>query len=429
MRPEVSLGRIFIVLLIGLVISPSLATNGMNMIGYNIRSSGMGGADVAVDSDCSGASGNPAALCLLTPRSISAGISLLMPSLNVSNTNMGLDLDGESQIFPLPYLAYAQRMGSTSPWTLGIDIYAQGGMGVDFQGFPTGATTTDTFSSRVMYLRATAAAKYSVTENLSLGLSAIAGYAGMDFSMFPETVSGMDVEGLSSLGYSGRFGVHYKLCDRISVGAQYTSETELNLDGGDLTLNFGSMGGKVLYEAAMEDFTWPQEAELGFTVQAAPSILFAADVKWINWSGAMDVVYLVATNPPSGFPENPFPDGMGGYTNRMPFQMKWEDQWVYALGVEYSLNNEHALRFGFNYGKNPVPDENLSPLFPAIVESHGTLGYGLDLGQWSIDAAYEHAFENMQTNMNDDPMVNPFGPGISVSHSQNTFHLGAGFSF
>ncbi len=342
---------------------------------------------------------------------------------------MGLDLDVESEIFPLPYLAYAQRMGSTSPWVLGLDIYAQGGMGVDFKGFPTGATTTDTFNSRVMYLRATAVAKYSVTENLSLGLSAIAGYAAMNFSMFPETVSGMDVEGLSSLGYSGRFGVHYRICDKISAGAQYTYETELNLDNGDLTLNFGSMGGKAQYEAAMEGFNWPQEAEFGFTVQASPSLLFATDVKWINWSDAMDVVYLVASNPPSGFPAAPFPDGLGGYTDRMAFQMKWEDQWVYALGAEYSVNNEHTLRIGYNYGKNPVPDENLSPLFPAIVEHHGTLGYGLDFGQWSLDAAYEHAFENTQTNMNDDPMVNPFGSGISVSHSQNTFHLGASCSF
>ena len=65
----------------------------------------------------------------------------------------------------------------------------------------------------------------------------------------------------------------------------------------------------------------------------------------------------------------------------------------------------------------------------AIVENHGTLGYGLNLGQWSLDAAYEHAFENTQTNLNDDPMVNPFGPGITVSHSQNTFHLGASLSF
>ncbi|HEJ83666.1 MAG TPA: aromatic hydrocarbon degradation protein, partial [Desulfobacteraceae bacterium] len=39
-----------------------MATNGMNMIGYNIRSSGMGGADAAIAGDCSGSACNPATL-------------------------------------------------------------------------------------------------------------------------------------------------------------------------------------------------------------------------------------------------------------------------------------------------------------------------------------------------------------------------------
>ncbi|MCK5115784.1 MAG: hypothetical protein KAR44_04240 [Candidatus Aegiribacteria sp.] len=55
-----------------------------------------------------------------------------------------------------------------------------------------------------------------------------------------------------------------------------TQTRELNLDGGDLTLNFGSMGGKVVYEAATENFTWPQEAELGFRfTQASLKDIFA----------------------------------------------------------------------------------------------------------------------------------------------------------
>ena len=45
-------------------------------------------------------------------------------------------VDGEDQIFPLPYIAYASRLGETSPWTLGFDFFAQGGMGVDFDNYP-----------------------------------------------------------------------------------------------------------------------------------------------------------------------------------------------------------------------------------------------------------------------------------------------------
>lgn len=342
---------------------------------------------------------------------------------------MGLDLDGESQVFPLPSLAYSTRPSMGSKWILGVEAYAQGGMGVDFQNFPTSATTSDELMSNVMFMRLTGAVSYEVSDAFSVGLSAITGYAGMDFSMFPESQGGIDVEGLSDIGYAGRIGMHYSMCDRISLGAVYTTETALELDGGTATMNFGSQGGKVEYDARMLDFTWPAELEFGIAVQPGSSFLIAADAKMVSWSDAIGVVGLEVSNPPEGFPGNPFPDGQGGYSNTTDFQMNWEDQWAYALGIEYSINPVHTMRAGFNHGKSPVPDMYLSPLFPAIVEQHITAGYGVDLGQWNLDLAYEHGFEKTQTNNNSDQMANPFGPGINVDHSQNTIHFQTSYSF
>jgi long-chain fatty acid transport protein len=408
----------------------SLATNGMNMIGYSVRSSGMGGADAAVSSSFSGVAGNPATMGKLDNRGIAAGVSLLMPNLNASNKATGLDLDGEDQLFPLPYLAYTQKPCADSPWILGLEAYAQGGMGVEFLNFPTGATTTDKISSNVMYMRLTGAASYQVSDKLTLGLSAIGGYAKMEFAMFPGSPGGMDVTDLTDTGLAGRFGVQYKVCDRMTLGAVYTSEASLDLTGGNAAINFGeSAGGVVDYKAQMNNFAWPQEAEFGFTFQPASNLLVAVDTKWINWSSTMGIVELEVSDPPEGFPAAPFPNGQGGYTGTMLFQMNWDDQMVYALGLEYTVNKMNTVRAGFNYGKNPVPDNNLSPLFPAIVEKHVTVGYGLDLGNLGFDLAYELGLENTRTNNNTNQMVNPFGPGIAVSHSQNTVHFETSYSF
>ncbi len=416
-------------LLVVAATAPAMATNGMNMIGYNVRSSGMGGADVAIDTDCSGTACNPATLGRQRPRSAAIGLSLLMPQLNTSNDAFGVDVDGEDQIFPLPYLAYAQRLGENSPWTLGIDLFAQGGMGVDFQDYPTLFGTVDKVESQVRYGRLTAAASYQVNDRFSLGFGAMAGYADIKFSLFPDTYSpgmdgtpgtmddfpGIDADGISGFGFAGRLGAHYKVNDMISLGIQWTSEAALDLDGGDLTLNFGMA--KATYEAEMKDFTWPQEVEFGLAVQATPALLLAADAKWIDWANAIDVVTVKGTNP-----DIPAPAEI-----ELPFNMKWEEQWVFAVGAEYVLTPQHTVRVGYNYGKNPIPDKNLSPLFPAIVEHHLTLGYGYTASKWAIDLAYEHAFENEQTNdaMPGDPeaIANPFGPGVTVSHSQNTVHF------
>lgn len=410
----------------------ALATNGMNMIGYSVRSSGMGGADAAADGSFAGVAGNPATMGKLSDRGIAIGISLLMPKLNVSNEamGMGLDLDGEDQIFPLPALAYTQRLGSDSPWILGFEAYAQGGMGVEFKNFPTSATTSDKISSNVMFMRFTAATSYQVNEALTLGLAAIGGYAKMDFAMFPDGPGGMDVTDMTNMGFAGRFGIQYKVCDKISLGAVYTSEAALDLEGGNAAINFGSAAGGIIdYAAEMKDFAWPQEAEFGIAFQPNSNWLIAVDTKWIDWESSMDVVTLEVSDPPAGYPAAPFPDGQGGSTNLMPFQMKWESQLVYALGIEYAINEMNTVRAGFNYGKNPVPADYLSPLFPAIVEKHVTLGYGLNLGNLGFDLAYELGLENTQTNNNDNAMVNPFGAGTTVSHSQNTIHFETAYSF
>ncbi|RLB13673.1 MAG: hypothetical protein DRG82_15240 [Deltaproteobacteria bacterium] len=36
----------------------------------------------------------------------------------------------------------------------------------------------------------------------------------------------------------------------------------------------------------------------------------------------------------------------------------WDNQWVFALGVQYRPVGKLALRAGFNYGKNPVNEHN-----------------------------------------------------------------------
>ena len=89
----------------------------------------------------------------------------------------------------------------------------------------------------------------------------------------------------------------------------------------------------------------------------------------------------------------------------------WENQDVYSLGAEYRIN-ELALRFGYNYGKNPIKPKSdstvvssASPatngdvvntfnhvMFPAITETHYTIGAGYQFNQAvSADLALTYA--------------------------------------
>jgi len=425
------------VLLGAFAVAPAGATNGMDMIGYGTRSIGMGGADVAVAGDAGNVSGNPAAVSEASPSSANIGLTVLMPKMSLThNTPAGPDsVDGEAQYFTMPQIGYVHRVGG-GPLALGFGLYAQGGMGVDFQNVSTGMGNTDELTSQVSFMRFNPLLSYKVSDAVTLGATAMIGYSQCKFSLYPGTYSpgpdgtpgtgddfgGMIVKGLNSFGFAGRVGAQVKVGPMVRLGAMYTSESTIKLDGGTARLNFGAM--KVDYDAELQDFTWPQEFEAGVAVTPAQGLTVAFDVKWINWSAAIDQPKLKISNPNmAGVPTTPF---AGGTSDTQIFDMAWKDQWVYALGVEYAINAMNTLRAGFNYGKSPVPDANLNPLFPATVEKHLTLGYGLTLGQWGINLAYEHAFENTQINNN---AANMFGPGLEVSHSQNTVSLDATYRY
>ena len=410
--------------LLAAVAVPAGATNGMDMIGYGTRSIGMGGADVALDGDAANVSGNPAVVSKAVPNSANVGLTVLMPDLKYQDPYQ--EVDGESQQFFMPSLGYVHTSAG-SPWSFGIGAYAQGGMGVDFQDVMTPAGTMDELTSEVGYLRINPLVAYKVNNDLSVGATVMIGYTMMKFSMFPETPganSGLDVKDLTSWGYAAKVGAQYKIGPQWSFGATYTTEAKIDMDGGTATLNFGPMGGKVEYDAEMTDFTWPQEFEAGVAYTPIKGLTIAADVKWINWAATIDQPKLVVSNPPAGFPATPFPsaDGQQMASDTAAFDMGWDDQWVYAIGAEYAINAVHTVRAGFNYGNNPVPDDKLNPLFPAIPTTHLTLGYGANLGKWSLDLAYEHAFEEEQTSSN------PQMP-IEIAHSQNTVSIGATYRY
>lgn len=401
-------------LLGALAAAPAGATNGMNMIGYSTRATGMGGADVAVDSDASAVGGNPAVISTASPSSATVQITPLMPVLNYKDP--ANDVDGDRQIFPMPMLGYVHKIGAT-PWSVGVGVFAQGGMGVKFEDVMTQAGTTDEMTSLVQFMRLNPVVAYKVNDQFNVGATVMVGYAMVKMSMFPATEGGFKVEDLASFGYAGRIGAQYKPTESLRIGATYTTKSSIDLDGGTATLNFGTMGGTqdvfVKYDAAIEDFTWPQEIEAGVAYLPMKGVTLAADVKWINWSATLDKPQLKLSNPNVAVPP-----GYEAMTNE--FDMGWDDQLVFAVGAEYAINAMHTVRAGVNYGKNPVPDANLNPLFPAIPEFHATLGYGLNMGKWLVDAAFEHAFEKSQKNS-----MMP----IEIAHSQNTFSLAVSYLY
>lgn len=399
----------------GVASAPAVATNGMNLEGYGPLGMSLGGASMAYDSGMAAMMNNPATLALTVPGSQLA-IALHHLGPDVAVTGMA-DSDGTSYF--MPAMGWGKKDG---PLTYGVGLFAQGGMGTEYgKDSPFSMGTGQEVRSELGVGRLIFPLAYEVNPKLAVGASLDFVWAMLDVGMaadrnqvFGMTNGAMDI-GPGNVayigftddsdftgkakghGWAGKLGLAYKATPELTLGASYHSKTSLS----DMETS-ASGAGMAVYNGATElmsstgkmtvvDFQWPETWAVGLAWQATPKLMVAADVRRIEWAGAMENFRMVYNGTPMTMPQ------------------EWDNQNVYALGLQYRVNDRLGVRVGYNYGKNPVPDAWLNPLFPATVERHYTTGFDYRVSdKGCVAAALSYAPEVEDVN----------GAGMEVTHGQ-----------
>jgi long-chain fatty acid transport protein len=210
-------------------------------------------------------------------------------------------------------------------------------------------------------------------------------------------------------GFAGKLGFTFQATPELSIGGVYQNETALgDLKATGATLSAGNAGGTLGSfhgDIKVRDFQWPTTIGLGMAYKASDAVLVVADVKQLQWSGVMKDFKMTFSS-----------DAMGDLDVVMP--QDWDDQTVVQLGVGYQVNPSWTLRAGYNHASNPVPDDTVSPLFPAIVETHYTFGAGYAINQAS-DVNFSYTLAPEVTVTGSGSMNN----GMKISHSQSNWQL------
>jgi long-chain fatty acid transport protein len=212
-------------------------------------------------------------------------------------------------------------------------------------------------------------------------------------------------------GLAGKLGFTFKANDKLTIGGAYHTKTDISdmetsntgahlaFYQGDQVFGTYEWTGKI----TIKDFQWPATTAIGAAYQATPKLMLVGDVKHIAWSDVMKDFNMTFT-------------GAGATDGTVDFTIpqNWKDQTVIQVGGQYQVNDKLAVRAGYNYGKNPVPDDKLQPLFPATPEKHYTLGAGYKLdnkNSFGASVAYAPEVENTST-------VSPETGSVEVTHSQ-----------
>ncbi|OGT06673.1 MAG: hypothetical protein A2143_13155 [Gallionellales bacterium RBG_16_57_15] len=439
---------------VGMMASPlAYATNGMLMEGYGPISTGMGGASMAFDNGTAGMANNPATLGLMADGEsrLDLAVGGLHPDIVSRMTGMP-NADSGGTAYYMPAAGWVKKQGAL---TYGVGVFAQGGMGTEYTATDWVSAGAGPSRSEVGIGNLIVPVSYNVTPDFNIGGSLDLVWSGMDLQMAmsaPQmgalaasgnlTASGAGAAGLpfflggannvgyfnftdgsdftgeaSSTGWAGKLGMTYKVNKQLTVGATYhfkTSLGDMSASGAKMSMidNGGTMGGPAgaVYtltgNVSIVNFQFPETYGIGMAVQATDNLMVAVDYKRIGWAGVMKDFHMTFSST-----------DMGGLNMDMKMPQNWKDQDVFNIGFAYKASPDLTLRAGANLANNPIPDNTVNPLFPAIIKNHYTLGAGYTMGKVSeINASLAYV-----------PEVTVTAPaaagGYSIDHSQLNWQL------
>jgi long-chain fatty acid transport protein len=387
------------------------ATNGDSLEGVGAVSEALGGTGVAAPQDgLTAIVNNPAGLAIApgadNPEA-TVGLTLFQPVVNAKIITPGGTLSGGSDdpLSLIPFFGYSHPVNEKV--FLGFGAFGVSGMGVDYRGQgwdldgnPANGYEGDIYS-KYSSLKVAPAVSFKVTDALALGAALHGNYSTLDLD-----------QGETDDGSAGAaIGASYRLGD-LQLGASYTTPQKSTFED---VYNFDAFSG----DTQKDDLALEQPAvyAAGVAWEANDKLLLEFNAKYLPWGDSE------------------------GYED-----FDWENQWVYVLGAQYKATEKLDLRAGFNYAANPIREHagwdpngmtsvqgTAIPVFgyemfrivgfPAIVESHLTLGFGYQLTEsLALNVAYAHVFEN-------DITSSSIGDAIQLESTLSEDSLGIGLAW
>jgi long-chain fatty acid transport protein len=393
---------LLIIIAMLLISANAFATNGMRMIGFGPVQNSMGGVSVGLPLDGAVILTNPAGMSVL-PGRIDFGASYFVPSVEYKATgagpgvvvNDGATIDSDRGGSPVP--AFGLIIPINDKLRFGIGAYGVAGMGVDYaQNLYSGVTYTS-----YSQMRFAPGLSYKINDIVSVGAVVNIMYATMEFNAGGPTQQ--PHMGASSFGYGATLGVLVKPIDMIQIGLAYETKSYFQ----DFSFNTSAGADKI-------EFNQPSAATIGLGIKPIKDLLIGFDVQWIRWS---------ETNGQN------MPKYSANISSAMPWNMDWSDQFVYKVGVQYTVHPMVALRAGYNYGKMPLNSdrafENMA--FPAVAEHHFTAGVGLNLTKQftiNIGGTYSPVAKISGSNMMQQGIVS-----YETQMSQYSIDMGISYTF
>lgn len=374
---------------LGSLTSLSATAAGFQLAEYSATGLGRAYAGEAAMADNASAQfRNPAMLTYLDGTQVSTGMIYVDPNVDVDGMNTTTKAPTSSKDFAdaavIPNFYLSHQLNDNV--YLGLALSSNFGMHTKLDDSFKGTQFGNEAS--VMTMEINPNIGYKINDQFSVG-------AGVRYVMGEGSIGAKASGGLAPEGTTLKYmkgddtawgwqaGAAWQINDDNRIGFNYRSEVDLNLEGHAEGLGFNIYSGNpnildmVKYPGSMA-LTLPATAELASFHQLTDKVAVHASINWTDWS---TFEKLEANIPSLTKP------------NQLVKQENWEDNYRFAVGATYQLNNKTQLRSGIAYDTAAVSDANRTITIPETDRFWLSLGAGYEYSEnLTLDAGLTYIF-------------------------------------
>ena len=406
---------LFLLLVAGLV--SFVHGSGFLIYEHGASAMAMAGAFVSIANNPSAIFHNPAGIAFLNGTQIYAGTTLITSKGSLSLPNWPdpnfKTVDQQSQWF-YPSTFYISHKFSDRV-AAGFGFFSPYGLGTKWpKDYPLRFISYRD-DMKTFFFNPALALKLSENFSLGFGVSYIYSTVSfdlvrlVDLSVFNPFLKSYEVPiNLEGSGDSWGFnaGALYK-GENFSFGFNWRSGFKIKFEG-DLALDLANIPAvvKQLFPTSATgetSFSFPHILGAGASFNLAPNFLLAADVQYILWS-CYDEYTVKVTGVPT-FEEETVSEN-------------WKDSFIFRGGFEYKLNENFALRAGLLHDQTPQPEESVDPVLPDAKRWAFTGGFGLKMGYFVLDLAYQYELFSDRESPNRNIYYHPL---LKVNLGEGTY--------
>ncbi|UTZ35300.1 outer membrane protein transport protein [Vibrio campbellii] len=330
---------------------------------------------------------NPAMLTYLEGTQVSVGAIYVNPNVDVDgqmHVGGGTTLPASSHDFahdaviPNFYLSHQYN----DKFAIGLAFSTNYGMETDL-GKDFAAANFGNEAS-VTSMEANLNAAYKLNEALSIGggIRYIIADGSIGAVMPPQmglvkpTLPGQTLKYMEGddTAWGWQVGAAWQINDNNRLGFAYKSAVDLTLEGHANGLAFNPMNPNAKKAGSM-DLTLPATAELASFHQLNDQLAVHASINWTDWSSFKELV--------ADFPDK----------SDLIKSENWEDNYRFAVGTTYKLDQKWTLRSGVAYDMSAVDDKYRTTTIPETDRLWLSVGAGYE---WSknltLDAGFTYIF-------------------------------------